>query len=84
MDSRIKVFMLLSKIELSKSKTLVHFESHCSKIDMQSFHCVQKGQSFRFSDKIAKTSSNFTFSTIAEGIEGIFKTAFDITFSKMT
>ena len=35
-------------------------------------------------DKIAKTSSNFTFSTIADGIEGIFKTAFEITFSKMT
>ena len=52
------------------------------------FYSVQEVQSFLrivgTMKQIVKTSSNFTFSLTAEGVERTLKTVFDFVFSKMT
>ena len=51
-------------------------------------YSVQEDQSFFRTvgtvEQVVRTSFNFTFSTIAEGVERILKTVFELVFSKMT
>ena len=84
----MKVFLLLSKEVSPKSKTRVNFESLCCNMDMSIFFNAQEGQSFfqivGAVEQIVRTSFNFIFSTTAKGVEIIFKTVFELVFSKMT
>ena len=77
----------MSKEMSPKGTMLANFESLCCKIDVNIFYSVQKGESFfrivGIVEQIVRTSLNFTFSTITEGVEAILKTVFELVLSKI-